>query len=461
MRPILTPNQMAAVDAADPRGVDRLVELAGAAIAATARRMLGGTYGRTVAVVAGPGNNGADGRVAARLLRVAGMRVDVFDALDCPEWMPAADLVIDAAFGTGASRGWNAPHVGDAMVLAVDLPSGVDAMTGAVLAGGSALAADRTITFGALKPGLLFGPGRDLAGIVELYDLGLDVGSVEGPATSLLDVDDVARWVPVRPANAHKWQAAVRVVAGSNAMPGAASLVAAAAQRTGAGMVHVSTPGATNAAHLPVEAVHRAVPSTGWADDVLRSLDRFHALVLGPGLGRSDDSAASARYVSLRTPLPVVLDGDALFALAWHSDGAASLLRQREARTVLTPHDGEYQLLTGAAPGADRIAAARRLASDSGCVVLLKGRTTVVADPEGDALVVMAGDQRLATAGTGDVLAGVIGALLAMGVDAFEAAAAGAWIHGDAAMRCEGVGFVASDLPAMIPASLRALGGDR
>ena len=154
------------------------------------------------------------------------------------------------------------------------------------------------------------------------------------------------------------------------------------------------------------------------------------------------------------SPLPVVIDGDGLFALAWNADGAAALLRRRESPTVLTPHDGEYEMLTGTRPGPDRIAAARRLAADAQCVVLLKGPATVVAQPDGQVLVVTAGDERLATAGTGDVLAGIIGAFIAMKIEPFEAAAMAAWVHGRAAMAGSPVGFVAGDLPALVPAVL-------
>jgi NAD(P)H-hydrate epimerase len=293
------------------------------------------------------------------------------------------------------------------------------------------LAADRTVTFAAWKPGLLFPPGRDLAGRVEVADIGLAVG---GAAAQLLERSDVVERWPTRGAAAHKWHAALRVVAGSRTMPGAAALVAAG-------------------------AVQQPLPAIGWADEALRSFDRFHAAVIGPGLGRADEMAASARHTVVHAPVPLVVDGDGLFALAWNADGAATLLRRRSAPTVLTPHDGEYQLLTGARPVADRIVAARRLAFDTGCVVLLKGPTTVVADPSGQAIVVTAGDERLATAGSGDVLAGIVGALLARQVPAFDAAAMGAWVHGTAARRCAGEGFIASDLPAALPGLLAELGG--
>lgn len=452
MLPIVTPAEMRAIDAAAPEPESVLVERAGSAVARAAIRMMGGTYGRTVDVVVGTGNNGADGRVAARHLAAKGVKVRVWPVAQCPAELPAGHLVIDAAFGTGFHGTWHPPEVGSTPVLAVDVPSGLDALTG--LAGGRVLPATRTVTFAALKPGLLFGDGPELAGEIEVVDIGLDVDPV---ATLLVQRDDVAAWVPPRAANAHKWNAAVRIIAGSRTMPGAAALCAGAAQRTGAGMVQVSVPGLDQATQLPVEAVLRPLPATGWADDALRSFDRFHCVVLGPGLGRADDTAASTRYVAIRTPLPVVIDGDGLFALAWNADGAAALLRQREAPTVLTPHDGEYQLLTGVRPSTDRVTSARRLAVDTDSVVLLKGPTTVVADPSGDVLVVRSGDERLATAGTGDVLAGIIGALIAMRVDAFEAAAAGAWIHGRASLGAPAAGMVASDLLAQLPQVLSDL----
>lgn len=455
MLPIVTPAEMRAIDAAAADVIDVLVERAGSAVARAAIRMLGGTYGRTVNVVVGTGNNGADGRVAARLLDERGVKVRLFPIATCPAVLPPADLVIDAAFGTGFHGTWRAPDVGDARVLAVDIPSGVDGLTGFVA--GDVLAAERTVTFVALKPGLLFSPGAELAGELELVDVGLEVGDVD---THLLQQGDVAEWLPPRPATSHKWHAAVRVIAGSRTMPGAAALAAAGAQRAGAGMVQWSTPGAETADRMPLEAVHRPLPATAWAAEALRTFDRFHAVVIGPGLGRADDTAKNTRQVVVQTPLPVVVDGDALFALAWNAQGAAALLREREAPTVLTPHDGEFQLLTGAPPGPDRIVAARRLATDTDSVVLLKGPATVVAEPGGEVLVVRAGDERLATAGTGDVLAGIVGALLAMKLDPFEAAAAGAWIHGRAAMLGPAAGFVAGDLPDLVPQVLSTLRAD-
>jgi len=159
----------------------------------------------------------------------------------------------------------------------------------------------------------------------------------------------------------------------------------------------------------------------------------------------------------VEAPLPMVIDGDGLFALGWSSEGASTLLRRRSVPTILTPHDGEYALLSGAHPGLDRIVAARRLAADCACTVLLKGAATIVADPSGDVLVVTAGDARLATAGTGDVLSGIIGALLAGGMRPLQAAAAAAWVHGQAGRRGQRHGLVASDLPDLIPTVLEEL----
>ena len=451
MLPIVTPEEMAAIDAAAPVPPHVLVERAGAAVSWAALRMLGGAYGRTVNVLCGTGNNGADGRVAARHLAAKGARVRVFDASSCPSKLPPADLVIDAAYGTGFHGTWRPPDVGDTPVLAVDVPSGVDALTGDIA--GDVLIATRTITFAALKPGLLMPPGSALAGELELADIGLDIGWARA---NLVQAADVVGWWPERDEYAHKWRSAVRVIAGSSTMTGAPRLVAHAAMRSGAGMVHLSIPGMT-LAEAPIEIVQRPLPSTSWADAALASLDRFHAIVVGPGLGRSDDTAANIRKLVVEAPLPMVIDGDGLFALGWSSEGAATLLRRRRVPTILTPHDGEYALLSGSQPGADRMVAARRLAADSGCTVLLKGAATIIADPSGAALVVTAGDARLATAGTGDVLSGIIGALLASGMKPLQAAAAGAWLHGQAGRRGQRHGLVASDLPDLIPAVLEEL----
>jgi len=455
--PIVTPNEMGAVDEGAAEPVEVLIRRAGSAVARAAVRMMGGTYGRTVHVIAGKGNNGADGRVAAELLAARGVRVFVHDATACPPTLRGAHLVIDAAYGTGFRGTWSPPDVGSTPVLAVDIPSGVDALTGD--AAGPVLAAERTVTFAALKQGLLVPPGSELAGAVELADIGLAERAATHCHAWLVQANDVAAWLPRRGVDAHKWRTAVRVVAGSPGMTGAASLVSTAALRAGAGMVHLSSIG-TLVPNAPAEVVQRPLLQRDWPEEVMATLSRFHSLVLGPGVGRTDDTAEQVRRLALAAVVPAVLDGDALFAMAWNSRGAAALLRQRTAPTVLTPHDGEYVMLHGGPVGPDRIVAARRLAEDSGCVVLLKGPATVVAEPGGRALVVTTGDNRLATAGTGDVLAGIIGALLAAGMRPLLAAAAGAWMHGRAASLAPAVGMVAGDIAGHLPEVLAALDGE-
>jgi NAD(P)H-hydrate epimerase len=204
----------------------------------------------------------------------------------------------------------------------------------------------------------------------------------------------------------------------------------------------------------PTEAVGLELPAAGWSEAALEAAGRGHAMVVGPGLGAAATTQTAIRDVLVATQLPVVVDGDALTALG---ADAGRILQGREASTVLTPHDAEFERLAGAKPSADRLYAARSLAASVGAVVLLKGPTTVVAGPDGAALVVVDGDARLATAGTGDVLSGVIGALLARGVSPFEAAAGGAWLHARAALEGPADGLVASDLIDALPLVLEGL----
>jgi len=447
--PIVTPAEMAAIDRDAPEPVEVLIGRAGAAVARAAITMMGGTYGRRVVVLAGKGNNGNDGRDAARRLQARGVRVRVFDAAAPPSVLPEADLVIDAAYGTGLRGSWPAPTAPPgALVLAVDIPSGVDGLTGVVH--GEVLAADATVTFAALKPGLVQGAGRRLAGDVVVADIGLDArratASVVGAAT-------VASWLPSGRADDHKWRHAVWIVAGAPGMGGAASLVAGAALRTGAGYVRVSTPGGV-ASELPTECVRVDVPEVDWAPEVVAGLDRFAVLVIGNGSGTATSTADGIRRVVAAASgrgLPTVVDADGLRALG------GEVARFVGPTTVLTPHDGEYAALTGEPPGEDRLAAARRLAAISGAVVLLKGPTTVVADPHGVEWISLAGDRRLATAGTGDVLAGIIGALCARGLDPTRAAAAAAFIHGRAGALGWPLGLVAGDVVSLVPTVLDEL----
>jgi NAD(P)H-hydrate epimerase len=401
--------------------------------------MMGGTYGRHVVVVAGPGNNGADGRVAGERLVARGARVTTVDARTAPDRLPPADLVVDAAFGTGLRRPYDAPDPGGAPVLAVDIPSGVDGLTGVVL--GRAMRAARTVTFAALKPGLLLAGGRDLAGEVEVADIGLDTS---GATIRHLGDDDLAAW-PRRLPDAHKYHAAVWVVAGSPEMTGAPRLAAAAALRAGSGYVRLSVPGAEHHLDEPWEAVGAAVPVDGWAAEVAAGRGRIGALVVGPGLGRSDAVRREVGRLLGSAHGPMVLDGDGLWALA-HGDESIAEPQQ----VVLTPHEGEFRALTGHGVGDDRIADVRSLAARLGAVVLLKGRTTVVADAAGSVRLVTSGDARLATAGTGDVLAGMIGAVLAAGVPPLDAAALAAHAHGRAASLGRRIGLVAGDLPDLL-----------
>jgi NAD(P)H-hydrate epimerase len=436
--PVVTPDQMAAIDAAADEPVEVLIGRAGGAVAREALRMLGGAYGRRVVVVAGKGNNGNDGRDAARRLRRRGVSVTVIDAADAPASVPACDLVIDAAYGTGFRGEYHAPDPGGAPVLAVDIPSGVDGASGAATDG--AVRATRTVTFAAAKPGLLLPPGRFLCGDVVVADIGLDVARAR---VHVVEEGDVAGWLPARARDSHKWKAAVWIVAGSAGMTGAALLAARGAQRAGAGYVRLSSPGTEGDPRTPIEVVTTTLPAGGWATEVLAGVVRFQALVVGPGLG-AEMAVGDVRQVVAASPVPTVVDGDGLRALG------RDVARGTQRGTILTPHDGEFERLAGRRPGADRIAAARTLAARVGGVVLLKGPTTVVAAPDGDVLLATEGDARLATAGTGDVLSGVIGALCANGLDPFCAAAAGAFLHGRASTLGFPRGLVAGDLPDLI-----------
>lgn len=454
--PIVTPGEMAAIDAAAPEPVETLIARAGWAVARAARALLGGTYAKRVVVVAGTGNNGADGRVAGALLARRGVRVAVVDPF--VESVPSCDLIIDAAFGTGLSRPYSAPRPvdPDTPVLAVDIPSGVSGATGEIL--GAPFRATTTVTFAACKPGLLVGGGPELAGTVETVDIGLDTSTARA---GLVTAADVVAWLPDRDTHTHKWRSAVRLIAGSPGMTGAADLSSAAALRAGAGYVRRSTPGVDPAAPGtaptgPVEAVATALAAHDWAADVLADIDRFGALAVGPGLGRAP-SVAGQVVALAAAPVPIVVDGDGLHALA--ADPAAVATRRGDGAppVVLTPHDGEFAAVGGDADASDRFAAVRDLAERTGAIVLRKGATTLVAHPDGRVAVSTSGDARLATAGTGDVLTGTIAAFLAAGVDPFRAAAAAAWVHGTAGRRGPRRGLVASELPARIPQVLDEL----
>lgn len=456
MDEIVTPDEMAAIDEAAPEAVEVLIGRAGAAVARQALDLLGGPYGKRVVVVVGKGNNGADGRAAAGRLALRGVRCRVIDAAEAPDVLPPADLVIDAGYGTGFHGEHHPPALAlpEAPILAVDIPSGVDGLTGE--AGGEPWAATRTVTFAALKPGLLIGDGADLAGDVVVADIGLDTS---GSRTHRVTGADVAAWLPERPRNSHKWHSAVWVVAGSPGMTGAAHLATRSAQRGGAGYVRLSTPGSDTDPMAPTEAVVVPLPAESWADEVLDGAERFAALAVGPGLGTHDDDAAQVRELVARSVTPTVVDGDGLKALGKQ---AGEVIRRRSGEAgpvVLTPHDGEFEALTGGPPGPDRFAAARELAASTGAIVLLKGSTTIVAAPDGTTWAATAGDARLATAGTGDVLTGLLSALLAQGIRADRAAVAAAYLHGRAGDLAWRRGLVAGDLVHRLPAAFAELPG--
>ena len=452
MQPVLTAGEMRAADAAALVTVshETLVDRAGTAAGHAALRLLGGGYGRRVLVVVGKGSNGADGRVAAAFLARRGARVTLFDAAAAPAALPRCDLVIDAAYGTGFHGAYDAPTVPPGVsVLSVDIASGVDADTGA--APGTPFCATETVTFAAYKPGLLQGAGTGCSGDVHVVDIGV---ALPPSGAALIEDADVAAHVPPRPRQSHKWSTALGIASGSVGMEGSAILCTRGAMAAGAGMIRLGNPGNPSAA-WPTEAVRVHLDGPRWAEDFLAAAEKCRAMVIGPGLGTDDTTQEEIRTVIARAPHPLVIDADAITALG-DANAARALLAGRDEATVLTPHDGEFARVAGAPPGDDRLAAARDLAQRIGAVVLLKGPLTAVAAPEGmpDVLLASAGVPALATAGTGDVLSGVIGAFLARGVPVHLAAALGAHVHGRAAARGRPEGLVAGDLPGLIAAWL-------
>jgi ADP-dependent NAD(P)H-hydrate dehydratase / NAD(P)H-hydrate epimerase len=480
--PVVTPAEMGEADRrtiADGTPEAVLVERAGRAVAKHALRLLGGAYGRRVVVVCGRGNNGADGEVAARLLRARGIGTEVFALVDGVDEaalrraLGRSHLAIDAMFGTGFRGALDGDAAMVARVLsesgvatlAVDIPSGVDGTTGEVR--GDAVDAHETVCFAALKPGLLFEPGRTRAGRVDVVDIGIEVGATQ---LHVLDVSDLR--LPRRASEGHKWSAGVMVVGGSSGLSGAPLLAGHAAARAGAGMVVCGVPGRHAAARAGgSELVTRALPATAEgaldadaADVVLSDIERFRALAIGPGLGRDARTQSAVQRLVAECPIPIVVDADGLNALA----GNASPLHARRAAgfapAILTPHAGEYARLANKGVDADRVAAARDLATRCDAIVLLKGPGTVVAAPDGRAVVNRTDSPALASAGTGDVLTGIIAGLLAATMpEPFDAAATGAYVHGRAAtVAGTGDDLVATDLIGALHPTLDALrsGGD-
>ncbi|CAM5550431.1 bifunctional NAD(P)H-hydrate repair enzyme [Streptomyces avidinii] len=432
-----------------------LMQRAAAGLAAVCARLLPRVYGARVVLLVGTGDNGGDALYAgARLARrgagvtavpvdparvhpgglaallAAGGRVDAAVP-------PRADLVVDGLVGIGGRGGLRPAAAAlveripaGAVVVAVDLPSGVDADTGEVAGesagtAGTAVRADVTVTFGAYKPGLLIAPGASRAGVVHLVDIGLELPGP--PEAEALQHADAARLLPEPTETSDKYRrGVVGIVAGSARYPGAAVLAVAGALRGGAGAVRYVGPAAV------AEAVLARYPET------LIGPGRVQAWVVGPGLG--DEGGPEVLSKPLSQPVPVLVDADGLRGL----DAAA--LRARTAPTLLTPHAGEAAALLGVAREeveAGRLAAARRLAARYGATVLLKGSTTVVSSPSGETVRVNpTGTAWLATAGSGDVLSGLGGSLLAAGLSAVDAGAVAAYLHGLAGRVASGGGPV-------------------
>jgi hydroxyethylthiazole kinase-like uncharacterized protein yjeF len=469
---VLTPTEMAEADrraiaAGTPEAT--LMDRAGRAVAWEVRRQLDGLYGRRAAIVCGKGNNGGDGLVTAAVLAGWGARVDVVELAAAPSpaavgrALARADVLVDAMYGTGFSGRLDgvAADVAAAsaaqLTVAVDIPSGVDGRTGATE--GTAVQAVATVTFAARKPGVLFEPGQSHAGAVRVADIGIDVGT---PTLQVMEDADAraALLASARPEDTNKWRAPLLVVGGSGGMTGAPLFVSHAAMRAGAGIVWCGVPAPSTGDGS--EVITKVLPATddgalAGLGDLLASVERFHALAVGPGLGTAAATRAAVHELVAKAPIPLVLDADGLNAFADHVDD----LRDRPAPTILTPHDGEYARLAGEAVGVDRVDAARRLAARSGCVTLLKGPATVIAEPAGRARINPTGGSELATAGSGDVLTGIIGGLLARGLPAFDAAAVGAFVHGRAGDVAGHTGLVAGDLIVALPRTLDDLSRGR
>jgi NAD(P)H-hydrate epimerase len=449
--PLYSADEMRAAEArypGYPGTADELMKRAAAAVAAEALRAFPGA--RRFAVVCGKGANGSDGRIVARLLREAGRDAEETDDLS------GADVVVDALFGTGF-RGPPRPGAAALIeriedsglpVLSVDLPSGVDASTGEVAA--AAVSADVTVTFHGAKVGLAVAPGRFHAGRVAVADIGLDAA-----ATSIVRATPaVLSLVPRRGTRDSKFTAgSLLVVGGAAGTTGAAVLTATAALRADAGYVTVAVPNAELpvAETLALEPVKRGFAHASALDTLGPDLARASALAIGPGLGRSEEARTLVRSLLERCPLPAVVDADGLFGLSPVARGPA---------TVLTPHAGELARLLdsdSAWVSARRLEAAARCADRFGAVVVLKGADTIVRAPDGRTVVCDMGPPSLATAGTGDVLTGVLGAFLAKGLDAIDAAVAAAIAHGLAAQAVpHQPGLIASDVVAALPAVLSA-----
>jgi NAD(P)H-hydrate epimerase len=491
---VLRPDEMRLADeraiAGGIPGVE-LMDRAAHACAITALRMLGGAYGRRVVVVCGKGNNGGDGIACARHLAVAGVNVKVF-LIDDPDgdagrhlemvralnlgrlrlahWSSSefaseatsADLVVDAILGTGF-RGAPSGDVAQAIAaidacgrrtLAVDIASGVAGADGTVP--GVAVRADVTLAVQALKVGHVVGPGAFRCGRIDVADIGIPTLHA---STFVPTARDVRGVLPEGDADTHKYRVgALAVLAGSSGMTGAAVLTARGAVRAGAGLVMLGVPSSTLEVFegAVIEAIKVPLPEAEGqleakaVDEFADRLERCRALAIGPGLGRGPRAVAVVRR-ALDVELPMVIDGDGLWALAQILHDEPNVLRDRVHPAVLTPHGGEFAFLAGHGPRDDRVADVRELAAKLGAVVHLKGRRAITASLREDVWVNPTGNPGAATGGTGDVLTGVVGALLAQGMMPEAAMWAGAYLHGLAAdlvaSRTGERSLAASDLP--------------
>lgn len=450
-RPILTATEMrAAEEAAIAAGtsVETLMERAGAAVAEAAWRYAGVP---PTLIVCGPGNNGGDGYVAARILHERGVpvrvaatgepRTDAARAARASWSGPVGDfaserpapLLIDALFGTGLARPLDAAvseglaRLADAarLRIAVDVPSGVSTDDGALLS--PVPSYDLTVALGSLKPAHRLQPSAGLCGLVAVADIGIEIADAR--------TNEIARPHLAAPGAADNKYSRGMVAVAAGDMPGAALLAAMAAQRGGAGYVLM----AGDVAGGPAALVKRPARD---AKALARLLDdhRIGAVVIGPGLGR-DRPARERLDAALSSGRPLVLDADAIVLLG---DGGLGRLRRLSQMPILTPHEGEFVRLFGALPGS-KLDRARAAAERARSILLLKGADSVIAHPDGRAAIAPPAPAWLASAGTGDVLAGLIGAMRTRGLDAFEAAQAALWLHGEAA-RAAGPGLIADDI---------------
>jgi hydroxyethylthiazole kinase-like uncharacterized protein yjeF len=481
---LLTPAEMAEADrqtieAGTPGFA--LMERAGVAVAEFARRKV--PPGSEITILAGPGNNGGDGFVAASSLADAGYLVTVGllsepsalsgdAALAASRWVGPVEaikpdlfqgtgLIVDALFGAGLDRPIEgvaaeaivAANESGIPILAVDLPSGIDGRTGQVL--GTAIRAEDTVTFFRLKPGHLLLPGRMHCGRTSVVDIGIGAGTIESIAPTAFH--NIPRlWnahLPWPRFDGHKYDRGhAIVVSGPMMRTGAARLAARGALRIGAGLVSIAAPRDALPIHAAQLTAIMILPMDGSVDlvDILAD-ERRNAVVLGPALGVGDMTKALVEAALGMKPA-AVLDADALTSFAGAPEKLFELVKGRSAPTVLTPHDGEFARLfpnLGETPSKlDRV---REAAVRSGATIVAKGPDTVVASPDGRAAIADNAPPDLATAGSGDVLAGMIAGLLAQGMPAFEASAAAVWMHG-AAARVRGRGLIAEDLPDALPA---------